>query len=48
MVDTDANGAHVVDPDSYEVHFVGGLAGPYTYSDMTGWALQNAACEPAG
>ena len=25
-----------------------GLSSPYTYSDMTGWALQNAACTPEG
>ena len=25
-----------------------GLSGPYTYSDMTGWGLQNAACNPEG
>jgi hypothetical protein len=41
--------AFKVDPDNLQV--VGsydGLDGPYTYSDMTGWALQNAACKPEG
>ena len=27
---------------------VAGLAGPYTYSDMTGGALNNVTCNPAG
>ncbi|MCY1060501.1 hypothetical protein [Nannocystis sp. SCPEA4] len=48
MVDTDANGAHVVDPDTHAVQFVGGLNGPYTYSDMTGWALKNVVGAPEG
>ncbi len=41
--------AHKFDPTSGAV--VGtyaGLSSPYTYSDMTGWALQNAACTPEG
>jgi hypothetical protein len=41
--------AHKFDPASGAV--VGtytGLSSPYTYSDMTGWALQNAACTPEG
>lgn len=41
--------AHKVDPASGGL--VGtymGLSSPYTYSDMTGWALQNAACTPEG
>jgi hypothetical protein len=41
--------AYKYDPDSYqEVGNYGGLSGPYTYSDMTGWGLQNAACNPEG
>jgi hypothetical protein len=36
------------DPDSGQADAYTGLEGAYTYSDMTGWALQNAACEPAG
>lgn len=48
MVDTDANGAHVFDPETRSVHFVGGLSGPYTYSDMTGWALKNVVSAPEG
>jgi hypothetical protein len=41
--------AHKFDPASGAV--VGtyvGLSSPYTYSDMTGWALENAACAPEG
>jgi DNA-binding beta-propeller fold protein YncE len=41
--------AHKFDPASGAV--VGtytGLSSPYTYSDMTGWALENAACTPEG
>lgn len=41
--------AHKFDPASGAV--VGtyaGLSSPYTYSDMTGWALLNAACTPEG
>jgi hypothetical protein len=41
--------AHKFDPASGAI--VGtyvGLSSPYTYSDMTGWALQNAACTPEG
>lgn len=48
MVDTDANGAHVLDPDTHAVEFVGGLDRPYTYSDMTGWALKNVVGAPEG
>lgn len=25
-----------------------GLSGPYTYSDMTGWGIQNSVCTPVG
>ncbi|PCC69620.1 hypothetical protein SAMN02745121_06428 [Nannocystis exedens] len=48
MVDTEANGARVVDPETHAVTFVGGLVGPYTYSDMTGWALKNVVGAPEG
>jgi DNA-binding beta-propeller fold protein YncE len=37
-----------VDPDTEAIDSYGGLNSPYTYSDMTGWALQNAACTPEG
>ncbi|MEZ4428346.1 MAG: hypothetical protein R3A51_11735 [Nannocystaceae bacterium] len=45
MVDQvkDGGGAFVFEPDTQEVFWVGGLQGPYTYSDMTGWALGNVA-----
>ncbi|MBX7078770.1 MAG: hypothetical protein K1X88_06235 [Nannocystaceae bacterium] len=36
------------DPETEQIDSVGGLGYAYTYSDMTGWGLQNAACEPAG
>jgi hypothetical protein len=36
------------DPVTEQSEVYAGLNGPYTYSDMTGWALQNASCEPAG
>jgi len=39
----DGGGAFVYDPMSKEVKWVGGLNGPYTYSDMTGYALKNVA-----
>ena len=42
--------AHKIAPDApymFEGSY-NGLNGPYTYSDMTGWGLQNAACNPAG
>lgn len=41
--------AYKVDPaTAIEIDSYVGLSSPYTYSDMTGWALQNAACPPAG
>ena len=40
--------AYRVDPDTEQIDSYLGLNGPYTYSDMTGWALQNAACTPEG
>lgn len=36
------------DPDTDQVDVYENLQYPYTYSDMTGWALQNTACNPAG
>lgn len=43
------NIAHKFDPASGAVMGTyNGLTSPYTYSDMTGWALQNAACTPEG
>lgn len=41
--------AHKFDPASGAlVGTYAGLSSPYTYSDMTGWALQNATCTPEG
>ncbi len=40
-------GAFAYEPETQEVSWVGGLIGPYTYSDMTGWALGNVA-DPQG
>ncbi len=45
---TQADRAYRIDPDDFSTEFVGGLVGAYTYSDMTGWALQNATCTPEG
>jgi hypothetical protein len=42
-----ANRAYRVDPGSGEFEYVEGLDFPYTYSDMTGFALSNAG-SPAG
>ncbi len=40
----DSGGAFVLDPHTGSVEaFVEGLNGPYTYSDMTGWALGNVS-----
>jgi hypothetical protein len=39
----DGGGAFVYNPMTKEVKWVGGLNGPYTYSDMTGYALKNVA-----
>ena len=43
MVDQykDGGGAFVYDPADQSVKWLGGLNGPYTYSDMTGYALKN-------
>ena len=42
--------AYKFDPDApyTQIGVYSGLTGPYTYSDMTGWGLQNATCNPAG
>jgi hypothetical protein len=37
-----------LDPATGEVQYVGGLAHPYTYSDMTGYALSHAGVPPQG
>lgn len=38
------NSAFRFNPDTKEVAIYDQLDGPYTYSDMTGWALQNNTC----
>jgi streptogramin lyase len=38
------NMAFRFNPDTLAVDTYNGLVGPYTYSDMTGWALQNTTC----
>jgi streptogramin lyase len=43
-----ANAAVRFDPDGLSMDSYEELDHPYTYSDMTGWGLQNAACDPAG
>lgn len=40
------NMAFRYNPDTGAVDTYNGLVGPYTYSDMTGWALQNTSCVP--
>ena len=43
------NIAFKIDPATgIAVDFYNGLTGPYTYSDMTGYALGNVACPPEG
>jgi len=42
------NRAFRFDPDTQQVDTYDQLVGPYTYSDMTGWALQNTSCMPEG
>jgi hypothetical protein len=42
------NMAFRFDPDTLQVDTYNQLVGPYTYSDMTGWALQNTSCAPPG
>lgn len=38
--------AYKVDPDDFSYAQLGGLVGAYTYSDMTGGALNSVACNP--
>lgn len=38
--------AYKVDPDDYSYEMIGGLVGAYTYSDMTGGAINSVACNP--
>ena len=38
--------AYKIDPNTYELEWYDGLNNPYTYSDMTGGALQNVICPP--
>jgi hypothetical protein len=38
--------AYRVDPATEEIETFTGLVGPYTYSDMTGWALSNVVGPP--
>ena len=38
--------AYKIDPDTYSYEFYDGLNGPYTYSDMTGGAINNVTCNP--
>jgi hypothetical protein len=41
--------AYKIDSTSLQVvDSYAGLSGPYTYSDMTGWGLQNNICNPEG
>lgn len=40
--------AFKIDPVDYTYEMVGGLNGPYTYSDITGGQISNVACNPAG
>jgi streptogramin lyase len=48
VVDRGANRAYKVDPDDYSTVTVEGLVAPYTYSDMTGVALDNIINPPQG
>jgi streptogramin lyase len=41
----DAN-AYKIHPDTYAIDTFTGLDGPYTYSDMTGGAINNVTCNP--
>ncbi len=42
------NTAYRFNPDTLEIDTYNQLVGPYTYSDMTGWGIQSAACGPQG
>lgn len=48
VVDRGANVAYKVSPDDYSVQIVYGLVDPYTYSDMTGAALNLVVNPPTG
>jgi len=43
-----SNTAFRFNPDTLEIATYNQLVGPYTYSDMTGWGIQSAACGPQG
>jgi hypothetical protein len=47
-IGTFTNNAARYDPETDQVDLYTNLDYPYTYSDMTGWALQNTSCNPAG
>lgn len=42
------NMAFRYNPQTQQIDTYNQLVGPYTYSDMTGWALQNTSCIPEG
>jgi hypothetical protein len=43
-----SNTAFRFNPETLQVDTYNQLVGPYTYSDMTGWGIQSAACGPQG
>ena len=43
-----SNRAFRFDTETLQVDTYDNLNGPYTYSDMTGWGIQSAACGPQG
>lgn len=47
-IGTFSNNAARYNPETDQVDVYSNLDYPYTYSDMTGWALQNTSCNPAG
>lgn len=47
-IGTFTNNAARYDPSTGQVDVYSALDYPYTYSDMTGWALQNTTCNPRG
>ncbi|MFV8749049.1 hypothetical protein ACNOYE_00700 [Nannocystaceae bacterium ST9] len=48
VVSDAGNVAVRLDPDTLEIQTYAGLDSPYSYSDMTGWGLKNAAVDPQG
>lgn len=42
------NMAFRFNPETEEITTYNQLVSPYTYSDMTGWAIQNTSCDPTG